>query len=196
VNHNYSDKAAIYTAEVIVTMSDGKVAPTSKNCKVTVKVEEKEAPSISIEKTVNGKEHVKVPVGTEFTYEITVRNTGNVTLKDAVVTDNAPSQATLVSASAGKIDGNKWPYTIPELKAGESKSFTIKAVYKKYAEGVHKNNVCVDTPTVPGGPDDCDDATTETDEPIEVCDLTDNTIKTIERSEFDEKTMTTDLSQC
>lgn len=194
--HTYSDKAASYTASVIVTMSDGKIAPTSQNCKVVLKVEEKQVPSISIEKTVNGKEHIKTSVGTEFTYEITVRNTGNVVLKDAVVTDNAPSEVTLLSASAGTIEGNKWTYTIPELKAGESKSFTIKAKYPKYVEGVHKNKVCVDTPTVPGSPDDCDDATTETDEPIEVCDLTDNTIKTIERSEFNKETMTTDLSQC
>ena len=191
--HKYADKAGTYTAEVVVTMSDGKVAPTTANCKVTVKIN---TPSITIEKTVNGKEHDKVAVGTEFTYEIVVKNTGNVVLKNAAVSDRAPSQVKLLSASAGKINGNNWTYTIPELKVGESKSFTITAKYLKYAAGTHKNNVCVDTPTIPGGPDDCDDATTETDEPIEVCDLTDNTVKTIERSEFDEETMTTDLSKC
>lgn len=195
VTHTYSGEARSYTAQVTITMADGKTA-TGPACKTTVKVEEKKVPSISIEKTVNGKKHDKVAVGVEFTYEITVRNTGNVVLKDAVVTDNAPSEVTLISASEGDIDGNTWTHTIPELEVEGVKSYTIKAKYDKYAEGVHKNRVCVDTPTVPGEPDDCDDATTETDEPIEVCDLTDNTIKTIQRSEFDEATMTTDLSEC
>lgn len=194
--HKYADKAATYTAEVIVTMSDGQVAPTTQNCKVVVKVHEKEAPSIEIDKTVNGKEHDKVRVGEEFTYKITVRNTGNVIIKDAVVTDKAPKEVTLLSASAGKISGNTWVHTISELKIGESKSFTIKAKYGTYAGGTHKNTVCVDTPTVPGSPDDCDEATTETNEPIKVCDLKDNTVKTIERSEYDESHMTTDISKC
>lgn len=194
--HTYPDKAGTYTAKVTVTMSDGKTAPSTKNCEVTVTVKEKEAPSIEIVKTVNGKEHIKVDVGTEFTYEITVKNTGNVTLKDALVTDDAPKEVTLLSSSLGTIKNNQWTYTIAELKAGQSKSFTIKAKYAKYAGGTHENKVCVDTPTIPGKPDDCDEATTETHEKIEVCDLNDNTVKTIERSEFDESHMTTDLSKC
>lgn len=198
VTHKYADVAKTYPAQVTVTMSDGSKA-TSQNCKTSVTVVEKPVeakPSIDIVKTVNGKEHAKVAVGTDFTYEITVRNTGNVVLKNAVVTDKAPKEVTLLSVAVGTISGNEWKYTIPELKVGESKRYTIKAEYAKYASGTHKNTVCVDTPTVPGGPDDCDDATTETSELIEVCDLTDNTVKTIDRSEFDEKTMTTDLSKC
>lgn len=194
--HQYSGEARSYTAEVIVTMSDGKTAPRVQACKTTVKVEKEKIPSISIEKTVNNKKHDKVEVGEEFTYEITVRNTGDVVLKDAVVTDNAPAEVTLLSADAGKIDGNKWTHTIPQLEIGDVKKFIIKAEYTKYSSGTHKNTVCVDTPTVTGSPDDCDDATTETDQPIEVCDLNDNSIKTIKRSEFDESHMTTDLSQC
>ncbi len=197
VSHAY-DKPGSYTASVSVSMSDGKTV-TGPECKVTVKVDEKpdeKNPGIEIEKTVNSKEHAKVPVGDEFTYEITVRNTGNVVLKNAIVVDKAPSQVTLVSSELGTIKNNEWTYTIPQLNIGESKQFTIKAKYTKYAEGTHKNTVCVDTPTVPGNPDDCDDATTETKEPIEVCDLNDNTVKTIEKSEFDETHMTTDLSKC
>lgn len=196
--HQYADRVANYTAKVTVTMSDGKTA-TNANCETPVKIEEKPIepkPSVDIEKTVNGKEHLKVAVGTEFTYEIVVRNTGNVVLKDAVVTDKAPAQVTLLSSSEGQVSGNEWKHTIAELKVGESKRFTIRAKYAAYAAGTHKNTVCVDTPTVPGGPDDCDDATTETDEPIEVCDLNDNTVKTIQRSEFDASHMTTDLSKC
>lgn len=200
VKHTYPDTAEekAYTAEVTVTMSDGQTAKANENCKVVVTVKEKDAPSIAIDKKVNDKEHAKVAVGEVFTYQIVVRNTGNVVLKNAVVTDTAPEEVTLLSASTGSIDNNVWTYTIPELKVGESKSFTIKAKYEKYVEGTHKNTVCVDTPTIPssGKPDDCDDATTETDEPIEVCDLTDNTVKTIKRSEFDPSHMTTDLDKC
>lgn len=199
VSHTYADTPKSYTAEVIVTMSDGSIAKRTDACKVPVVIKDKpveKKPSIDIIKTVNGKEHAKVAVNTEFTYEITVRNTGNVDLKNAVVTDNAPSEVTLISASAGKINGNKWTHTIPELKVGGSAKFVIKAKYAKYSKGTHKNTVCVDTPTVPGSPDDCDDATTETSEKIEVCDLTTNMIITIESSEFNESTMTKDLTQC
>jgi uncharacterized repeat protein (TIGR01451 family) len=197
VEHTYAQPGT-YTAKVTAhfTVNGEAKSDTNQNCEVTVKIEQEDKPSIDIVKTVNGKEHIKIGVGVEFTYEITVRNTGNVVLKDAVVTDKAPSQVTLISAAQGTIANNEWTYTIPELKVGESKSFTIKAKYAQYAAGTHKNTVCVDTPTVPGSPDDCDDATTETNELIEVCDLTDNTVKKIERSEFDESHMTTDLRKC
>lgn len=56
--------------------------------------------------------------------------------------------------------------------------------------------MCVDTPTVPGSPDDCDDATTETSEKIKVCDTNTKEIITIEKSELDESHMTTDSSKC
>ena len=104
----------------------------------------------------------------------------------------------LLSADQGKINGSTWTYTIPTLAAGESKSLAIKAKYTAYVAGTHVNKVCVDTPTIPGSPDDCDEASTHTfeKEKIKVCDTTDNTIKVIEKEEFDESTMTTDLSKC
>ena len=214
-SHVYA-KPGTYTAKVTVTVTvDGKVVTAPGSCAVTVVVSPipcpvpgkenlpkdsplcvEDKPSVSITKTVNNVEHAKVMVGETFEYEIVVKNTGNVALKNAVVTDKAPTEVTLLSASAGTVSGNTWTYTIPELKVGESKSFTIKAKYAKYATGTHKNTVCVDTPTVPGSPDDCDDATTETHENITVCDLTDNSIKTIDRSEFDESHMTTDQTKC
>lgn len=153
-------------------------------------------PKISIEKTVNGSKTAVVEVGETFTYEIKVTNTGNVVLKNAVVTDKAPKEVTLLSASKGTVKDNNWTYTITELKVGESMSFTLTAKYAKYASGTHKNTVCVDTPTVPGSPDDCDDATTTTKENITVCDTSTNKIITIDRSDYDESHMTTDITKC
>ena len=153
-------------------------------------------PAIDITKVVNDVEHVKVTVNEVFTYKIVVRNTGNITLKNAVVTDKAPKEVTLLKASEGTISGDTWTHTISELKVGESKTYTITAKYGAYVAGTHVNNVCVDTPTVPGSPDDCDDASTETTEKMVVCDTNDNTIKEIEKSEFDESHMTTDRSKC
>ena len=215
ISHTYA-KAGTYTASVKVKVSvDGKTvtAPGTCEVKITIAPEncpvpgkehlpkdspecKEDKPSIDIVKTVNNEEHVKVAVNEVFTYQITVKNTGNVVLKDAAVTDTAPAEVTLIAASLGTISGNTWTYTIPELAVGESKSFTITAKYGKYVSGTHKNNVCVDTPTVPGGPDDCDDATTETHEKIKVCDTDTNEIVTIERDEFDESNMTTDYSKC
>ena len=205
VKHTYA-KAGSYTATLTVNFTvNGKAATaTSTKCAVKITVETPptpptpEVPHINVEKTVNHVEDTEVAVDEEFEYEIVVKNTGKVELKDAVVTDTAPSQVTLLSADQGKISGNTWTYTIPSLKAGESKSFTIKAKYTAYAAGTHVNKVCVDTPTIPGGPDDCDEASTHTfeKEKIKVCDTTDNTIKVIEKDEFDESTMTTDLSKC
>ena len=181
VSHTYTT-AGTYTASVKVSASvNGKTVTAPGECKVTITIApencpipgkenypkdspkcKEDKPAIEITKTVNDVEHVKVAVNEVFTYQITVTNTGDVVLKDAVVTDKAPSQVTLLSASLGEISGNTWTYTIPELAVGESKSYTITAKYATYASGTHTNNVCVDTPTVSGSPDDCDTASTET----------------------------------
>lgn len=202
VKHTYA-KAGSYTATLKVNFTvDGKsTSATSAGCAVKITVETPptpDVPSIDITKTVNNVKDTEVAVNEEFEYEIVVKNTGKVVLKNAVVTDNAPSQVKLLSADQGKINGNTWTYTIPTLAAGESKSFAIKAKYTAYVAGTHVNKVCVDTPTIPGSPDDCDEASTHTfeKEKIKVCDTTDNTIKVIEKEEFDESTMTTDLSKC
>ena len=170
-------------------------APGDCTAKVTVKPADK--PSITITKTVNGGEHATVPVGTTFTYQIVVTNTGNVALKNAVVTDNAPKEVTPVSASAGTISGQTWTYTIPSLAVKQSMSFTITAKYTVFADGTHVNTVCVDTPTIPDtNPDACDNASTSTGEKITVCDTNNNSIITIDRKDFDASHMTTDQSKC
>lgn len=213
--HTYA-KPGTYTVSVKVSVTvHGKTLTAPGDCQTTITVAPEncpikgkenypkdspeckdDKPSIEITKTVNDVEHAVVAVDEEFTYKVVVTNTGDIALKDAVVTDKAPSQVTLVSANVGTVSGNTWTYTIPSLAVGESDSFTITAKYAKYAGGTHKNTVCVDTPTVPGSPDDCDDATTKTGEKIEVCDTDTNEVVSIERDEFDATHMTKDVSKC
>ena len=216
VSHSYA-KPGTYTASVTVRVTvDGKVVNAPGACKVTVTVAPEmcpvpgkeqypkddprcveDKPAVEVSKLVNNAEHAKVKVGEVFTYQITVKNTGNVVLKNVALTDNAPSETILIKASVGTIKNNTWTYTLPELAVGASKTYTITAKYTAFAMGTHKNTVCVETPTIPAtNPDDCDDATTETYEYISVCDLTDNTVKTISREDYDESHMTTDQTKC
>ena len=154
-----------YKVQATAVTSIGEV--TSPNCAGSFTITEENKPeepkpSVSITKTVNKQEHVKVAVNSDFTYEITVKNTGKVDLKDVVVSDTAPKEVTLSNSSAGKVDGGKWTHTIANLPAGQSQTFSLTAKYAKFIEGKHKNTACVDTPTIAGSPDACDDATTET----------------------------------
>ncbi|RKV95528.1 MAG: isopeptide-forming domain-containing fimbrial protein [Candidatus Saccharimonas sp.] len=154
-----------YKAQATAVTSLGEV--TSPNCtgSFTITEEtkpEEPKPSVSITKTVNKQEHIKVAVNSDFTYEITVKNTGKTDLKDVAISDNAPKEVTLSTSSAGKVDGAKWTHTIANLPAGQSQTFSLTAKYAKFVEGKHKNTACVDTPTITGSPDACDDATTET----------------------------------
>jgi len=213
--HAYAT-AGTYKASVKVNVKvNGKTVVAPGTCEATVKIEKEhcpvpgkehlpkdspeckeDKPAIDITKVVNDVEHVKVAVNEVFTYKIVVTNRGNVTLKNAVVTDKAPKEVTLLTASEGKITADTWTYTISELKVGESKTYELTAKYAKYAANTHINNVCVDTPTVPGSPDDCDEASTETTEKIKICDTDDNVVKEIEKSEFDASHMTTDYKKC
>jgi uncharacterized repeat protein (TIGR01451 family) len=185
VSHKYA-KAGTYTVTSTVTVEvNGKVVTAAGNCTVTVTVTpemcpvpgktnypkdsplcKEDKPSVSIEKTVNGKEQETVVAGTPFNYEIVVKNTGNVTLKNVVTTDKAPVNVTFLSAQTGTITDNSWSFTIPELAVGQSKSFTISAKLNAYQAGAIVNTACVETPTVPGGnPDDCDTAEITTTKP-------------------------------
>ena len=136
-------------------------------------------PSVIIDKKVDGVEKKEVKVNAEFNYQIKVTNNGQIDLKNVLVDDVAQSGITLLSASEGKIGQGRiptrfappvqnddrfyWIHTIPSLKAGESKTYTIKAVVKVYKDGNLVNNACVDAkevnPNVADGKDDCDEAT-------------------------------------
>ena len=198
VEHTYA-KAGTYTVKLTANiLVNGTTVPaTSAACTTKVTVKEADKPGVSIIKTVNGVEHEAVAVNEVFNYEVKVTNTGNVDLKDAVVTDNAPKGVTFKSADKGEIKDNKWSYTIPTLKVGESMKFNIKAVVAEYLPGTIVNNACVETPTVPGEKP-CDDATVEVPEPkVERCDTTTNEIvKDIPLSQANDEKYTTDYSQC
>ncbi len=157
------DKVGKYTVEAIVTVTvDGQdKTASSPACKKPFEVVKENTPAIKIEKTVDGVEHKQVGVDQEFTYQIVVTNTGEVDLTNAVVTDKAPAGVTFLKASAGSIASNAWTYTIASLKIGQSTSFTITAKVPSYVAGNIVNTVCVDSPQIPGNPDDCDDASIE-----------------------------------
>lgn len=216
-SHTYA-KEGNYTVKVTVNMTvNGKTQKVTSNActaKVTIDKEMCEVPgkehlpkddprcvedkpSVSITKTVNGKEHVSVNVNDEFTYEITVKNTGNTALKNLKVTDPAPAGITMLSADKGVIANNEWSYTIAALAVGQSATFKITAKYPAYIAGNHVNTACVDTKEItPTHPELCDTASTETHEDFKVCELDTKTVITIDRSEFDETKHSTNLADC
>ena len=150
--------AGKFTISSTVITKDGENA--NSNCVKTFEVKRDEKPSIVIKKTVNNQKFAKLEANTDFNYEITVANNGNVNLKDVVVTDRAPANITFVSADSGEIKDNILTLKINSLKIGESKTIVIKS--QATATGMSAvNTACVDTPTIPGDNDGCDSAKVE-----------------------------------
>lgn len=156
-----------YTAQVTAITTEGN--KTGANCTAGFSIAAPTTPDVSIDKKVDGVESKAVAVEQEFTYQLVVTNTGEVDLKNTVVTDTPPTGVTMLSASVGSIKNNTWQYTVPALKIGASTTITIRAVVKAYVAGSLVNNACVNAPEVnPGQPtatDDCDDATVTVNEP-------------------------------
>lgn len=147
-----------FTISSTVITKDGE--NSNSNCEKSFEVKREEKPSILIKKTVNNQKNAKIEANTDFNYEITVSNNGNVDLKDVVVTDRAPANITFVSADSGEIKDNTLTLKINSLKVGESKTITIKS--QATATGITAvNTACVDTPTIPGENDGCDSAKVE-----------------------------------
>ncbi len=194
-----STTAGKYTATVAVNTSAGNNI-TSNNCakSFTIEKEVVKTPGVSIDKKVDGVEHKKVTVDQEFTYQLVVKNTGQVDLANVKVSDPAPANVAFISADKGTIADNNWNYTIPQLKVGASVTFSIKAKVIKEVEGTIKNTACVDAPQVPGNPDDCDDATVEVPpkNKIEVCDLVSKQVIWINEDEFDDSKHSKDPEDC
>lgn len=120
-------------------------------------------PDIKIEKDVSVAEPVEV--GQPFTYTIKVTNTGDIDLKNAVITDTLPDG---VIATANP-NSRTVTFTIPQLKKGESKSFSFEA---KVVTGPSYdveliNKACVETDEIPN--EKCDDAKIRVKQPKFEC---------------------------
>lgn len=194
VRHTYA-KPGTYKTTATVRFNVGTAVQTV-TCATTVTVSPAPVPGVSIEKTVNNVEFQTVKVGTPFTYELVVTNTGDVDLTNVVVTDTAPDGVKFTSADQGVITNNSYRYVIPgTLKIGASVKLVITAELTKYVEGAITNKACVDAKEVSGNPDDCDTAVIDTKEMIEVCDTTTSQIVTIKKDELGAN-HTTDKSKC
>ena len=177
VTHTYNNNMTVSTGRVFVNGTHQKnVTSTACQKDFNLPVPPKppvKTPKIDIVKKVINKQnqkvdHTVVDIDAVYSYDIVVTNTGQVDLKDAVVTDTPAAGATLLENQAvGTVTGNVWKTTIPTLAVGKSQTFTLKAKVPVYQAGSIKNTVCVDTPTVPGNPDDCDEATVEVVKPGE-----------------------------
>ncbi len=186
VNYTYTqNEPGSYSVRTIVKSSIGDL-PVTANCTKPFIVNPEEKPGIKITKLVEGVKYKQVNVNVEYSYQIAVTNTGNKDLTNAVVTDTPEKGVTLVSADQGSISDNKWTHTIPSLKIGETMNFTLKAKVPEYLAGRITNTVCVDTPDVPGAPDDCDTADVDVPEESKVIVCNPETGKTITVEKKDE----------
>lgn len=64
-------------------------------------------------------------IGKNADYQITVTNPGDKSLTDIIVTDQAPSATSIVSANGAKINGNQAVWRMKELKPGDKANFTL-----------------------------------------------------------------------
>lgn len=190
------------TYKVRLTVKTSVGNRTSASCVKSLTVKPpvvKPHPGVAIAKMVNNQKSVEVAKGEVFTYQLAVRNTGNVDLKNVNVTDTPEDGVVLIGASKGTISGNTWTYTIPKLAVGETQHFTIRAKVPNAVGVVLDNKACVDASEVPGKPDDCDHAKVKVPKPeekITVCDLDSKEIITIKERDFDASKHSTDLSLC
>jgi uncharacterized repeat protein (TIGR01451 family) len=185
------------TATIVVTVNGVEKTATSAECVKTFTVEPSTAhPAVEINKTVNGKEAAEIKDNQNFQYEITVKNTGDIALVNAKVSDAAPAGITFLSADAGTITNNAWSLTV-SLRVGESKSFKITAVAKGYIAGTTINKACVDATEVTGSPDDCDTASTTMLQLVTACNLSTKKVEYgVEKSKIDNIHYTLDLTKC
>lgn len=191
VTVNIKAKALAYVENVIVNTAcvDTPTVPGGPDdCdSANVTLPKPKVPHVSINKVVNGKESISTTINTPFTYTVSVKNDGEVNLVDADITDPAPAGIQFLSTDKGSIVNNALSYTIPSLAVGETVVINISAKAIVYSATAIVNTACVDTPTVPGGPDDCDAATVTVPEPnkVEVCDATTGTIITVPEADKD-----------
>ena len=123
-------------------------------------------PRLTIHKTTN---KTMVEPGETFNYSITVRNTGNVALRNVVVADVLPAGLTPVNLNPGvRYNPNTrkitWPtYANMPVNTQFTKTFKVK-VNNNAAAGSYRNIACVITNWNPNTPI-CDDVTVTVKKP-------------------------------
>jgi len=121
-------------------------------------------PKIAINKEVS---KAVVNVNEEFTYTISVRNSGTVNITNAGIKDVAPANVEFVpnSGTAGTtITKSVFTTETGPLKVGEVKKYTFKARFPKYVANAAVNKACVLT-AQPNPVGDCDTATNKPKQP-------------------------------
>lgn len=78
-------------------------------------------------------------IGKSADYTITLSNIGDTTLNNVVVTDNAPQATRIIAAPGATVAGTQAIWRLPELGAGEKKTFTLTLTTA--TAGTHANAV-------------------------------------------------------
>lgn len=85
-------------------------------------------------------------LGRNADYQIIVTNTGDTVLTNVVVTDTAPSQTSIVSASGAAVSGNQATWTIAQIQPGDSQALSLRLTSQ--IAGTHCNQVTASSGTL------------------------------------------------
>ena len=86
--------------------------------------------------------------GQEFSYEITVANTGSDTAEGVVITDTLPAEVSVVDVTAnGVVSGNTVTWSIGSMTPNTTTSVQVKVVV---ADVVSEGTVLLNTTSVTG----------------------------------------------
>lgn len=80
-------------------------------------------------------------LGKAADYTLTVSNTGDTKLTNLTITDTAPAATRIVTAPGATVNGNQAVWRLPELGAGEKKSFNVTLT--SATAGTHANAATV-----------------------------------------------------
>jgi uncharacterized repeat protein (TIGR01451 family)/LPXTG-motif cell wall-anchored protein len=197
-----AEQSGNYTVHVSISTSEGERA--GPNCQASFSVTEAptppqpHTPGVSVEKFVEHEKYKRVGVDADYSYQMSVTNTGDVALANVLVTDTPEAGIILLPDQAvGTVENNTWSYTIANLGVNETMDFSLVAKVPAYVAKRLTNTVCVNAAEVPGNPDDCDSA--DVDVPpkgkVIVCNPITGEIITVNEDDKD-KYVPIDSSEC